>query len=55
MALEFPTLFGVSHDLLRRLLNLFNVMPQLLGLCNPPVDIRGTLFADLSNICLDRN
>lgn len=55
MALEFLTLFGISHYLLRRLPNPTNVMPQLLGLRNPPVDIRGTLFADLSNICLDCN
>lgn len=55
MVLEFPSLFGISHNLLCRLLNLINIMPQLLGLCNPPVDIGGAFIADLPNVCLDCN
>lgn len=39
-------MLSLSHNLLARYLDLIDVMPQLLSLCNPFVDIGGGIIAD---------
>lgn len=48
-------MFSLSHNLLGRFLDLLDVMPQLLSLCNPSVDIGGGVFANLSDTSLYQN
>lgn len=48
-------MFSLSHNLLGIFLDLLNVIPQLLRLCNPCVDIGGGVFAALFDTSLYRH
>lgn len=47
-------MLSISHNLLASYLDLIDVMPQLLSLCNPFVDIGGGIIADLADTPLYR-
>ena len=48
-------MLSLSHNLLARFLDLIDVIPELLSVCNPSVDIGSGIFADLSDTSLYRH